>query len=424
MRLRDAVGSRSDRSELGLRSVIAVLAAVLLCFVPGVAGAARGDKPAGSDEPSGDRAKSTQQVDTTDSDHCDFLDRAVCLQPWPNDYFTIKDSSTDTGRRLNLERDAMPKNFERKSIENSDYNRNDGFSPGSPIITKVPGLDTFKAFRKTGAVPITDMGRYDDRHQAIVVIDADSARRHPIWSEIDANPEDREDVNLIIRPSVNLREGHRYIVALRHLKDADGHTIPASEAFRVYRDDIDTDQPEVEARRKHFESLFRTLKRADIERKSLFLAWDFTVGSERSISERELAIRNDAFRQLGDRDLSDLKVKGRAPEFTVEKVTEDPDGPTGEIARKIEGSVTVPCYLNLPKCPSGSRFVFSSGSTHGPPELRPIPENTNQARYTCQIPRVALEGPRSRPSLYGHGCSAAALRSARASSKPSARNTT
>ena len=33
---------------------------------------------------------------------CDPLDPAVCLQPFPNDYFTVDDPTTDTGRRLNL----------------------------------------------------------------------------------------------------------------------------------------------------------------------------------------------------------------------------------------------------------------------------------------------------------------------------------
>ena len=40
-------------------------------------------------------------IDTTNGDRCDFLDPAVCLQPWPNDYFTVADATTDTGRRLN-----------------------------------------------------------------------------------------------------------------------------------------------------------------------------------------------------------------------------------------------------------------------------------------------------------------------------------
>ena len=35
----------------------------------------------------------------------------------------------------------MPRNVAGKPIDPIEYNRNDGFSPGSPIVTKVPGLD-------------------------------------------------------------------------------------------------------------------------------------------------------------------------------------------------------------------------------------------------------------------------------------------
>ena len=33
-------------------------------------------------------------IDTSNANRCDFMDPTVCLQPWPNDYFTVPDSST------------------------------------------------------------------------------------------------------------------------------------------------------------------------------------------------------------------------------------------------------------------------------------------------------------------------------------------
>ena len=41
---------------------------------------------------------------------CDPIDPQACLLPWPNDFFTAADPSTDTGRRLNLNLLAMPRN--------------------------------------------------------------------------------------------------------------------------------------------------------------------------------------------------------------------------------------------------------------------------------------------------------------------------
>jgi hypothetical protein len=68
------------------------------------------------------------------------------------------------------------------------------------------------------------------------------------------------------------------------------------------------------------EALFRTLRRAYIRRGSLYLAWDFAVLSRRSLSERLLTIRNQAFEELGDRNLKDLRVAGAAPRYAIDSV--------------------------------------------------------------------------------------------------------
>jgi hypothetical protein len=341
---------------------------------------------------------------------CDPLDPAVCLQPWPNDLFTVADSSTDTGRRLNLNPLAMPRNAAGNPIRPDEWNRNDGFSPGQKITTKVPGLETPQAFQKTAAVPITDVERTYDPDQAIVVLNADTGQRHLIWSELDANPASTADVNLIIRPAVNFDEGGHYIVALRNLKNAAGKTIKAQHPFRIYRDRLKSTDAAVSARRPHMERLFSTLQRAGIARSSLYLAWDFTVASERNLTERALHIRNDAYALLGDDDLTDLQVQGSAPQYTVSGTTDYPpcgtdgcqSGEDDQIARKVDGNFVVPCYLNAAGCPPGARFSYLPGETL--PQR--IPGNTQVANFTCLIPRVAVDGAAvdpARPSLYGHG---------------------
>src|SRR5829696_120785 len=250
---------------------------------------------------------------------CDPLDPAVCLQPWPNDFFTRPDASTPTGKRLALPLLGMPRNAGQVPIRPDEYNRNDGFSPGSPIHTKVPGLDDQAAFEATGLVPITDMARAFDADQPAVVIDADTGERQLIWAELDANAKTDADRNLFIRPGRNWEEGHRYIVALRFLRDAQGRELEAQPAFAAYRDRDPSTRKPVDARREHMDELFTTLNKAGIKRKDLYLAWDFTVGSEQRITERMLGIRDDAFAALGDEDLSDMTVPAgsSAPPFTV-----------------------------------------------------------------------------------------------------------
>src|SRR3954471_12105517 len=113
-------------------------------------------------------------------DGCDPLDPSVCMLPFPNDLYTTADPSTRTGRRLDFSLLGMPRNVAGKPIDPTDMNRADGFSPGNPIITRVPALDGPEAFQRTGAVPITDMARYADRDQPIVVIDSATGERHPV----------------------------------------------------------------------------------------------------------------------------------------------------------------------------------------------------------------------------------------------------
>ncbi len=219
-------------------------------------------------------------------------------------------------------------------------------------------------------------------------------RRWPVWTELDVNPKHDADRNVIIRPARNFLEGHRYVVALRHMRSADGSVVRASTAFAALRDGTVSTDVSLEQRRAHFESLFRTLARSGVDRDDLFLAWDFTVASERNLSERMLHIRDDAFKQLGDTNLADLKVQGASPTFAITKVT---DNPEEQVLRRVDGTVEVPCYLNDLTCASGGTFNYAKGL---PAQM---PGNTQAARFTCNIPRVAADGAPLRAGIYGHG---------------------
>lgn len=346
---------------------------------------------------------------------CDFLDTTVCLQPFANDYFTRKDSRTGTGRRLDIASAATPANTAGDHMNTTDINRADGFSPGNLITLKVPGLDTPKAFGKNKMVPLTDLGSYSKKDRAVMVIDAKTGKRHPIWTEIDANPtavdpsskgpggidqnpSNTKPVNLIIRPAKNFEHGRRYIVVLRNLKNGSGRAIGAPKAFKVYRDRLGTKSKVVEQRRPQMESIITTaVKKGKVKRPELYMAWDFTVASRDSVVGRALDIRDDAFARLGDTDLANRTIEGVSPQ--VSGIADTGSAANPNRLRRVEGVMeNVPCYLDSADCAPGGTFQFDAKG-----ELTWNPASTTDVPFVCEIPNsVNTRGPGS-AGTYGHG---------------------
>jgi hypothetical protein len=320
-----------------------------------------------------------------------------CLLPFPNNLFTKPDPTSATGLRVDLPQAAMPTNTNGVQINVAPYDRFDGFSPGSSIIARVPGLDNQTAFDQTNPVRLADMSQAFAPNAPIVVIDAATSERALIWTELDSNAGDPRHTTLLIHPGKNLTEGHRYIVALRNLKDANGQPLQAPAWFVPFRDQHPRVDKTQEAR---YRSIFKSLRDAGIKRKELYAAWDFTVASRQSRSSRLLSIRNDAFGQLGDTTLSDLQVQGNAPQFAVTGVQNFTTDQNPKLLREVTGTFTVPCYLTTSGCAIGGGFNYGSTSPDATPTQ--LSGNLGTAQFDCIIPRAA-EGAPARASLYGHG---------------------
>jgi hypothetical protein len=346
---------------------------------------------------------------------CDPIDTSACLLPWPNNYFTVADPSTATGIRLNVSALQTPRNASGAPIEPADWDRLDGFSPGSQIVTHVPGMDNPQAFAATNPPTNIDITRSLRRTSPVVVLDATTGKLWPVWAELDrsrdleGNPPPAERTALLIHPAKDFAEGHRYIVALQNLRDSSGTPIPAAPAFAAFL--AGTGQPA--SRQSHYDTeVFPLLRAARIKTAaSLYLAWDFTVASEQSLSEPILSMRDDALAKLGDTTPGDGIVQGTAPQFVINttpctvKVGVPPANCTGpssdpRVLTHVDGYVVVPCYLNAPDCPPGSRFQYLSPTETKP---NPIPGNVYDAHFECNIPAGAAQGATYRVAMVGHG---------------------
>lgn len=310
---------------------------------------------------------------------CDGTPVRGCLLPFPSNVaHTKKDRTAATGRRVALTGAELPANAQGVHIDPTEFNRNDGFSPGQPIIVHVRSLKSQADFIKSKIVPSTDIARYKDARQPLLLLDEKTGTRAIVWAELDANATKSSSRNLIIHPAKNLVPGRTYVVVLRGLSDKQPKRLWATTSKAVRK----------------------ALKRAKVSRRSVYLAWDFTVASDASLTGRLLAMRNDAFRQLGDTNLADGVVQGVPPKYAITSVKDFTPAENPALLRTVHGTFEVPCYLDAPGCPPGARMHYSSKGKDALPTQ--IPGNVQVAKFQCNIPRAAAVAP-SRIGLYGHG---------------------
>ncbi len=363
---------RSDRSASWQAALGAVCTLVLIASCSSGGGDSTPTTDAGG-------FRGTLDVTTTDADRCDPIAPKGCLLPFPNDYFTVADDTTPTGRRIAFVGASLPANASGTHIDPTTWNELDGFSPGAALLFQIPDLD----LSASGAAPITDIAASLDDNAPIVLIDGKKGERIPYWVEQDSFADGTDEVpTTFVHPAVSLPEGHRIVVAVRDLVTTDGKAVEPTDAFRALRDRLETTVPELEARRPAMDAVFADLTEVGVDRESLQLAWDFTVASKEGLSSHLLAMRDDAFATLGE----------DAPAFTVDSVT---TSDRAGIATEVRGTYEVPLYLDGDGVPGSSLVVDAAGV--------PTQTGTYTANFTCIVPTAATAASPASTGLYAHG---------------------
>ena len=345
----------------------------------------------------------TASAGATTSTTCQPYSSAPCLFPFPDNRLTAPDRQSQTGLRLNLPQAAMPVSAGNSAISAAPYNLDDGFSPGSAILLHIPQLDTPQALNRTHAVGLLKLSAYSARNAPIMVIDEKTLKRQMIYAQLDANATSAATRNLMVLPASSWQDGHTYVVVLRDLRNARGRVIPAPAWFARLRDRGRMPKAE-RAQTRRYTRIFSAITRAHVRvDRTLYAAWDFTVASTRSLTRQLLAIRNDAFSQLGDTNLADGQVQGTVPGFAITGTPAAPSGyPPNPGFKLVSGTFQVPCYLQT--CGDAATTAFNPGTTTGlyatPAQL---PGNVGTADFECVIPDSATPSDPARVVLYGHG---------------------
>jgi hypothetical protein len=316
---------------------------------------------------------------------CDPIGLANCLIPFPDDYYAVADRDSRTGERINLTAAMMPASSAGVHINPAEWNRLDGFSPGDPILTVLPGVD----LTASRVAPITDIGSSLSADAPIVLIDASTGKRVPYWAELDATDPDAATRALIIHPAYRLSDQTTYVVALRHLVGSSGKPVAVPGGFGSMLRSAPSGSAALRQRWYEMRPVLRFLSAHGVSSAGLDQAWEFTTASTRALTGQVLAMRNQAFAGL----------HGHAPASVVTSVSV-PKASTG-IARVVNGYVSVPSYLDERGGPSGSDLHFSSDALYADPTQ--IPGNIQRAAFECVVPRAALSHPAKDVLLFGHG---------------------
>jgi len=304
---------------------------------------------------------------------CDPIAPAFCAFPFPSNVFTVADSTSATGRRLQIPVEIFT------GGDPEPWTYSDGFSPSSAIMVFLPNAT------ESGLPTHEDIDASLAADSPTILIDAETGERIPHFSELDlsADATDPERRSLFIRPATRLEGGRRYIVAVREIVDASGDPLPTSPAFAALRDGTPYDEDDsIEARRALYGDIFYRLADAGIERDGLQLAWDFHTATDENLTGWLLHMRDETFAALGD----------ESPAYTLDVV--DTEWNTDDFLYRIEGTFEAPLYLE-DESPVNSRLVLGEDGM-------PTQNGTMDVHFWMTIPLSAQMEPAALMQ-HGHG---------------------
>jgi hypothetical protein len=307
---------------------------------------------------------------------CDPIAPSLCGLPFPSTFYMAEDDTTRTGWRIAFGPHTYPANIDGVQPAPTLLNERDGWSPLTPLLVHFPGV------LDKGFIRHTELETHTDADVTTVIVDLSTGERVPHFVELDATSSEPDRTLLLLHPVVPMKHGHRYGVGIRGLKTADGAVVP-SEGFTALRDGTTTQDPRIESRREWYtDTLFPALEATGFEQSELQLAWDFVIGSQESISERALWMRDDALDRVG----------AAGPDYVIDEVEESV---SESVAMRVHGRMTVPLYTEQDA--PGTLLTRDADGM-------PYANGETTVRFTIIVPQTAIDDPRPLPLIqYGHG---------------------
>jgi hypothetical protein len=328
-----------------------------------------------------DASDAAPQVAVPDAPHyltldCDPMVPTECGFPFPSNVWTAEDSTTPTGLHVYFGKTTLPSSKAGVRFGSAPFLTRDGFAQGSTILTHLPNATV------TGLPGQDDMAMSITTASPTLIMEADTGDFVPHFSELDVQKPDAATQAFMIQPAVRLKDATRYIVAIRHVVDANGKALPANPVFAALRDDTPSTDLSVPPRRALYADIMTKLKAHGVDTSDLQLAWDFTTASQANTTQWMTSMRDDAL----------AKVGATGPSYTIDSVD---TAPNSHIAFRLHGTMTVPFYLTTTSAPA-SLNLGANGL--------PAQNGTATFPFLVHIPNSLVASGKPGPILInGHG---------------------
>ena len=283
---------------------------------------------------------------------CDPLCPEFCTLPYPNNYWMQfnynKSTDTYTPLHLALSSKNFPVDIFGETMSPEEWNKLDGFSPIAPINTYFEDIDISSTGSNVAPLWNISQSISDPMESSPIILikcnDDESYERIPYWVELDHSSDNQfkkqENHTLMVWPAYRLEDGARYIIAMQNLLMTNGESVSVSDGFISLRDNKTSNSDSINERRDYYETqIFNILSKIGVNRGNLQLAWDFSIMSTYTQTNRIISMRDDAFSRLRNGKNGKIEI-----EYKIDNIE---DNYSDSCYRKIEGHMKLPWYLNL-----------------------------------------------------------------------------